>query len=204
MDRGNVFVVAAPSGAGKTSLVNALIERIPSAHLSVSHTTREPRPGEVDGVHYHFVKPARFEQMIDNGQFLEHAEVFGNHYGTAGQVVQQQLDQGRDVILEIDWQGARLIKTARADAIGIFVLPPSRQTLEQRLLSRGQDSSDTIEQRMAQSCEEISHFDEFDYIVVNDRFEKALDDLVGIVRSARLQTRAQSERLRSLINNLLA
>ena len=204
IDRGNVFVVAAPSGAGKTSLVNALVERTPSAHLSVSHTTRAPRPGEVDSVHYHFTNRPDFEQMVADGQFLEHANVFGNCYGTSLHTVQEQTDIGRDVILEIDWQGARQVKSSMPGAIGIFILPPSRETLQQRLQSRGQDSTDTIEHRMAQSCSEISHFDEFDYIVVNDQFEIALNDLICIVRSARLHKESQSERLRTLINNLLA
>ena len=203
IDRGNIFVVAAPSGAGKTSLVNALIETTASAHLSVSHTTREPRPGEENGKHYHFVERSEFEEMRRSNQFLEHAEVFGNLYGTSRQTVQDQIDNGCDVILEIDWQGARQVKTAMPGAIGIFVLPPSRKTLQQRLLSRGQDSADTIDHRMAESCDEISHFEEFDYIVVNDQFENALNDLICIVRSARLQRESQAARLQTLIKNLL-
>jgi guanylate kinase len=203
IDRGNIFVVAAPSGAGKTSLVNALIETTASAHLSVSHTTRGPRPGEENGKHYHFVERSEFEEMRRSNQFLEHAEVFGNLYGTSRQTVQDQIDNGCDVILEIDWQGARQVKTAMPGAIGIFVLPPSRKTLQQRLLSRGQDSADTIDHRMAESCDEISHFEEFDYIVVNDQFENALNDLICIVRSARLQRESQAARLQTLIKNLL-
>ena len=204
IDLGNLFVVAAPSGAGKTSLVNALIEKVPSAHLSVSHTTRDPRPGEVDGVHYHFIDHNQFELMVTERQFLEHANVFGNCYGTARQTVLAQIEGGREVILEIDWQGARQVKTSMPGAIGIFILPPSREALQQRLLSRGQDSTDTIEHRMALSCAEISHFDEFDYVVVNDQFEIALNDLICIVRSARLHKESQSGRLRTLINSLLA
>ena len=203
-DHGNIFVVAAPSGAGKTSLVNALIEKMPNTHLSVSHTTRAPRPGEVDGVHYHFTERRDFDQMVSDKQFLEHADVFGNCYGTSRHAVQQQIESGRDVILEIDWQGARLVKASMPAAIGVFVLPPSRETLQQRLLSRGQDSTDTIDSRMAQSCSEISHFDEFDFIVVNDRFKNALKDLMCIVRSARLKRESQSERLQTLIKSLLA
>ena len=203
IDRGKIFVVAAPSGAGKTSLVNALIETTASAHLSVSHTTRGPRPGEENGKHYHFVERSKFEEMRRSNQFLEHAEVFGNLYGTSRQTVQDQIDNGCDVILEIDWQGARQVKTAMPGAIGIFVLPPSRKTLQQRLLSRGQDSADTIDHRMAESCDEISHFEEFDYIVVNDQFENALNDLICIVRSARLQRESQAARLQTLIKNLL-
>jgi guanylate kinase len=204
IDRGNIFVVAAPSGAGKTSLVNALIEKTASAHLSVSHTTRAPRPGEVNGAHYHFVDRPGFTQMVAENQFLEHADVFGNCYGTSRQAVQDQIDAGCDVILEIDWQGARQVKSAMPGAIGIFLLPPSRQSLQQRLLARGQDSADTIDRRMAESCDEISHFDEFDFIVVNDQFEIALNDLICIVRSVRLHKESQSERLRTLINSLLA
>lgn len=204
IDRGNLFVVAAPSGAGKTSLVNALIEKIPRAHLSVSHTTRAPRPGEVDSVHYHFINANEFKQMVAGGKFLEHANVFGHSYGTSRQAVQDQIDNGRDVILEIDWQGARQIKASMSGAIGIFVLPPSRETLEQRLQTRGQDSTETIDHRMAQSCSEISHYVDFDFVVVNDQFENALNDLICIVRSARLKGESQSERLRTLINNLLA
>ena len=204
IDHGNLFVVAAPSGAGKTSLVNALIEKTTRVHLSVSHTTRTPRPGEVDGVHYHFVQRREFERMVAANEFLEHAAVFGNRYGPSRQTVQQKIHSGCDVILEIDWQGARLVKIAMPNAIGIFVLPPSRATLQQRLLSRGQDSVATIDQRMAESCDEISHFDEFDFIVVNDRFEIALNDLMCIVRSARLRKHSQSLRLQTLINSLLA
>jgi guanylate kinase len=203
-DQGNIFVVAAPSGAGKTSLVNALIEQMPSAHLSVSHTTRAPRPGEVDGVHYHFTDRENFQEMVAADQFLEHADVFGNCYGTSRQTVLNQVANGSDVILEIDWQGARLVKAAMPSAIGIFILPPSRETLEQRLLSRGQDSEDTIERRMAQSCDEISHYDEFEFIVVNDQFENALNDLICIVRSSRLRFESQAEHLRQLIKSLLA
>lgn len=201
--RGTLFVVAAPSGAGKTSLVNALVARHPGVVLSVSHTTREPRPGERDGTHYHFVSDAEFERMARAGGFLEHADVFGSRYGTGRSQVEQALRAGNDVVLEIDWQGARQVRDAMAESLGVFILPPSREALAERLQGRGQDSPEVIESRMAKAREEISHFHEFDFLVVNDDFETALGDLEAILRAQRLRLDRQRERHRELIRALL-
>jgi guanylate kinase len=183
--RGTLFIVSAPSGAGKTSLVNALVERLPTISLSVSHTTRPIRPGETDRVHYHFVDDAVFDSMVTRDAFLEHADVFGHRYGTALAPVEERLAAGEDVILEIDWQGARQVRAAVPEAVGIFVLPPSRETLLERLRSRGKDSDAVIEGRMAAADEEMSHQDEFDYQVVNDDFDTALEALGLIVLGRR-------------------
>lgn len=196
-------MVAAPSGAGKTSLVNALVERDADVVLSVSHTTRAPRPGERDGVHYHFVGDDDFEAMVREGEFLEHADVFGKRYGTGrGQVV-GALGDGRDVILEIDWQGARQVREAMPGSVGIFILPPSREELVRRLTGRGQDSEAVIQRRMAEAHEELSHHDEFDYLIVNDEFDRALADLTAVVRSGRLSRERQCRRHAALIASLL-
>lgn len=196
-------MVAAPSGGGKTSLVNELVERCPDVVLSVSHTTRSPRPGERDGVHYRFVDDDAFRRMAEEGAFLEHAEVFGKRYGTGREEVERALGLGRDVILEIDWQGARQVRRAKPDAVSIFILPPSRQALLKRLRGRAQDSRKVIEARMAEADEELSHHAEFDYLVVNDDFDTALADLEAIVRSRRLTRERQSERHADLIASLL-
>lgn len=202
--KGTVYIVAAPSGAGKTSLVNALVEAAPELSLSISHTTRPRRPGERDGEHYHFVDAGRFTSMVADGAFLEHAEVFGNHYGTARACVLERIEAGADVILEIDWQGARQVRRALPDSVGIFILPPSRPALEERLRGRGQDSDAVIAERMHEARDEIAHHDEFDYIVVNDRFETALEDLRSIVRARRLRAGPQRRRLAGLVSELLA
>lgn len=183
--KGTLFIVSAPSGTGKTSLVNALVERLSAVSLSVSHTTRPIRPGETDGVHYHFVDDDIFDSMIREGAFLEHADVFDHRYGTALAPAQTRLEAGEDVILEIDWQGARQARAAVPGATGIFILPPSRETLLERLRSRGEDSDEVIERRMAAADEELSHQNEFDYRVVNDDFEIALQELETIVLDAR-------------------
>jgi guanylate kinase len=179
---GTLYILSAPSGAGKSSLAKALVESMPGLTVSVSHTTRAPRPGEVDGVHYHFVTPEVFQAMVDRGEFLEHAQVFDNFYGTSQAAVQAELDRGHDVILDIDWQGARNVKARMDKAVGIFILPPSREELERRLRGRGQDSDDIIARRMRDAVSEMSHYDEFDYVVVNDDFSAALADLQQILR----------------------
>ena len=201
---GTLFIVSAPSGAGKTSLIRALMERDPWIRFSVSHTTRPRRPGEVDGRDYHFVTRERFEQMVHEDAFLEYAEVFGNYYGTARSTVEALLAEGFDVMLDIDWQGARQVRQRMPGAVSVFVLPPSRQALETRLRSRGQDSEEVVQARMRQAESEMSHYAEYDYLLVNDRFEDAVDDLGSIVHARRLRLEAQQVRFRSLIDSLLA
>lgn len=199
---GNLFVVCAPSGAGKTSLVRALLQREPGTRLSVSHTTRARRPGEEDGKDYHFVSRAQFDEMVGRGEFLESAEVHGNLYGTSELWVRQQRAGGADIILEIDWQGARQVRRLMPDAIGVFILPPSAETLRQRLYDRRQDAPEVIEARLRAARGEIAHVDEFDYVIINSEFSEAVEDLVAIVRSARLRLGQQAERHRELINSL--
>jgi guanylate kinase len=185
-DRGSLIVIAAPSGGGKTSLVNRLLERDSRLVLSISHTTRPPRPGEVDGEHYHFVSEAEFEQMVANGDFMEHARVFDNRYGTSQSSVGLQLEQGNDVLLDIDWQGARQVRSAFPNSCLIFIIPPSLETLRQRLTKRAQDSASVIQRRMRDARSEISHWAEFDQLVVNDDFELALEELLAIINDHRL------------------
>ena len=201
---GTLFVIAAPSGAGKSTLVNALLQREPAISLSVSHTTRPPRVGETYGRHYYFVERAEFEREIDEGIFLEHAEVHGNLYGTSRTTVQELLAQGRDVLLEIDWQGAEQIRHSMPDCVSVFILPPSRAELERRLRGRGSDTPEVIERRLHNSRGEIAHAHQFDYILVNDVFEQALTDLQAIVRAVRLRSALQWRRHESLIAELLA
>ena len=201
---GTLFVVAAPSGAGKSTLVNALLVREPSISLSISHTTRPPRVGEEYGRHYYFVEREEFQRQIAAGTFLEHAEVHGNFYGTSHATVHSLLEQGRDVLLEIDWQGAAQIRRAKPDCVSVFILPPSRAELERRLRGRGSDAPEVIERRLLNSREEISHAHEFDYIVVNDGFDDALGDLQAIVRAVRVRSQLQWKRHESLIAELLA
>jgi guanylate kinase len=194
MNQGILFIVSAPSGAGKTSLLQALLEQRQAGRqrvLSVSHTTRRARPGEEQGVHYHFVTVEQFQRMQDEQQFLESARVFDNYYGTAEASVREQLLSGSDVILEIDWQGARQVRQRFGDAVSIFIVPPSIEALSQRLASRGQDSSEIIERRMADALSEMSHFEEYDYIVVNDQFARAVEDLDAVMRSQHLLLRRQ-------------
>ncbi len=185
MSEGRLFIVAAPSGAGKTSLVNALVARDPRLEISVSFTTRAPRPGEQDGVHYHFITPEAFRERQARGEFLEHAEVFGNLYGTHRQTTEDILATGRDLILEIDWQGARQIKAAFPECDSIFILPPSLATLRERLGARGQDSAEVIQGRMQKARAEISHCSEFDYVIVNDDFDTALQELRAVLAHCR-------------------
>ena len=184
---GILFIVSAPSGAGKTSLLKALVESTDRVCVSVSHTTRAPRPGEADGQHYHFVDTATFERMVAAGEFVEHARVFDNHYGTSAAAVMSELVAGRDVVLEIDWQGARQVRARFRDAVSLFILPPSVEELRRRLSARGQDTREIVERRMRDALSELSHFDEYDYLVVNDRFEAALEDLRAVMRTQRLR-----------------
>lgn len=187
MSKGILFIVSAPSGAGKTSLLKVLLEETEGLHLSVSHTTRKPRPGERDGVHYHFTDVPTFERLAADNGFLEHAQVFDNYYGTSAAVVRDGLDAGRDLVLEIDWQGARQVRERFPDAVSIFILPPSVEELRRRLAARGQDTAEVVERRMTGALDELSHFDEYDYLVINDRFEAALDDLRALIRAERLR-----------------
>jgi guanylate kinase len=180
--RGRLFVIAAPSGAGKTSLVRALMERVPELRFSISYTTRRQRPNEVHGRDYFFVPREEFERMAEAGQFLEHATVFGNSYGTARAQVEQSLTSGQDLILEIDWQGARQIRSALPECCSIFILPPSRAELERRLRGRGTDTEEVIVRRLGEAADDMAHWREFDYVVVNDVFERALDQLSAIVQ----------------------
>jgi len=207
---GNLFILAAPSGAGKSSLITALLAKHQNTSIhdnamqvSVSHTTRAPRPGEVDGVHYHFVDRSEFETLIAQESFFEWAEVFGNYYGTSKTVIEHTLRQGKDVFLDIDWQGARQVKAQIPDTATIFVAPPSRQELQRRLTERGQDSEEIIAQRMAKAVAEISHYHEFDFIVVNDDFNSALAELDAIVSTRRLRKEKQIIRHQQLFTNLL-
>jgi guanylate kinase len=204
MNKGLLLIVSAPSGAGKTSLVAALLDRDPRLTISVSHTTRPRRPKEQDGINYHFVARETFEAMAARGEFMEHADVFGNLYGTSSAVVAAERRAGRDVILEIDYQGARQIRERHPDAVSVFILPPSRATLAQRLLSRAQDSKSVIDKRLAEARSEIASHAEYDYLVVNDVFADALDDLAAIVRAERLRGDRQRERLGVLLAELLS
>ncbi len=201
--QGTLFIVSAPSGAGKTSLVKALVKMLEAVVVSVSYTTRAPRPGERDGQDYHFVDRRRFEAMVEEDRFLEYAEVFGNYYGTARHTVERALRQGQDVLLEIDWQGARQVRRRCAESVGIFILPPSRDVLRQRLRARGQDDEAVIERRMAEAVSEMSHYGEYDYLVINDDFDQALKELVSIVQARRLRRPVQACRHEALIRELL-
>ncbi|MGM0434655.1 MAG: guanylate kinase [Pseudomonadota bacterium] len=199
---GTLFVVSAPSGAGKTSLVSQALERDPALTVSVSHTTRPARPGEQDGVNYHFVTEQEFLSLMEAGTFLEHAQVFDNYYGTSGDWVDEQLAAGRDVILEIDWQGAQQIRRLRPHAVSVFIVPPSPEALRDRLHGRGQDSDDVIERRLHEAAEECRHVGEYDYLVVNDDFERALDELLVVFRAQRQCLSRQSQRHEALLKAL--
>jgi len=200
---GTLYIISAPSGAGKTSLVRALVDTVPDIAVSVSHTTRPCRASEEDGVDYHFLDAGTFQAMADSDQFLEHARVYGNWYGTARKTVTENLERGIDVVLEIDWQGAQQVREALPEAISIFVLPPSRSELERRLRGRGQDSDDVIAKRMQAAVDEMSHYNEYDFIVVNDSFGHALSDLMAILRARRLRRAAQMARFKAEIAELL-
>lgn len=181
MRKPNLYILSAASGTGKTSLARALTERLPDLAFSISHTTRAPRPGERDGVDYFFVKPDAFERMRDRGEFLEHAEVYGNRYGTSRAVIERLLADGKSVLLDIDWQGAHNVKHQLPHAVSIFILPPSRATLQERLSRRGQDAPEVIERRMRLAMDEMRHHSEFDHVILNDDFEAALADLCAII-----------------------
>lgn len=201
--RGNLFILSAPSGAGKSSLINALLKHHDDIKVSVSHTTREPRPGEVNTEHYHFVSVPEFKNLIEQDDFFEWAQVFDNYYGTSKAAIENQLAQGIDVFLDIDWQGARQVRALISDVKTIFILPPSTEALEQRLNNRGQDSQEVIASRMAQAKSESSHYDEFDYLLINDDFDTTLKQLEQIVLSARLEVASQNIRHKHLISELL-
>ena len=201
--RGNLFILSAPSGAGKSSLINALLKKHADMKVSVSHTTRAPRPGENNAEHYHFVSVNEFKALIAKDDFFEWAQVFDNYYGTSKQAIEEQLAAGIDVFLDIDWQGARQVREIMDDVKTIFILPPSKQELEQRLNNRGQDSAEIIAGRMAQAQSETSHYNEYDYVVVNDDFDTALCDLETIVIAQRLTLKAQTTRHQTLIHELL-
>lgn len=201
---GNLFIISAPSGAGKSTLINALLKQDADMQLSVSHTTRSPRPGETNGVQYHFTDVSSFKQLIAEDQFIEWAEVFGNYYGTSKAALADKLAQGIDVFLDIDWQGARQIKQQLPFVTSIFILPPSVEALEQRLNQRGQDSAEVIAGRMAKARDEISHANEYDYWVVNDDLELAVQQFSGIIQSQRLKQQKQAIRQQKLLSGLLA
>lgn len=200
---GTLYIISAPSGAGKTSLVKALVDDIDDIRVSVSHTTRPKRPGEVGGVNYNFVDFATFERMVQDDVFLEHAQVFDNFYGTSREWVEQQLREGIDVILEIDWQGAQQVRPKMPGCVGVFILPPSREALMQRLRGRGQDSEAVIRRRFRDAVTDMSHFNEYDYVVINDDFAEALLDLSAIVRARRQRVEVQRARQGVLIDALL-
>jgi guanylate kinase len=202
--RGRLFVIAAPSGAGKTSLVKALLQRKPELHVSVSHTTRTRRPTEENGREYHFVSKEAFDRLEAQGEFLEHAQVFDNSYGTGRGPVEAELNKGNNVVLEIDWQGAQQVRKAMPDCVTIFILPPSRASLEDRLRNRRTDSDEVIARRLRDAVGDMSHWNEFDYVVVNDNFERAVDDLVGIIEGRGEGLRAKRPELDGLLGELLA
>ena len=200
---GILYIIAAPGGAGKSSLVNAVIARLPFVTLSISHTTRAMRPGEEDGAHYHFTSPADFVERVGRGEFLEHAQVFDNYYGTSQAYVQHQLDAGHDVILEIDWQGAQQVRRLMPGCRSVFILPPSKAALQERLEKRQQDSAAVISRRMLDAVSEMSHYGDFDYLIINDDFYKALDELAAIFTTNRLVMSQQQQRHQGLITQLL-
>lgn len=200
---GTLYIVSAPSGAGKTSLVSALLKAMPEVRVSVSHTTRPKRPQEKEGVNYHFVSQEEFIQRMEQGEFLEHANVFGNLYGTSQRWLQDTLAKGCDLILEIDWQGAAQVRRLLPESRSIFILPPSREALEQRLSNRGQDSAQVIAQRLGEAVAEMRHYVEYDYLIVNDHFDVALEDFKAIIRANRLQQSQQRRRCADMLQHLL-
>ena len=206
MSKGTLYIVSAPSGAGKSSLISALIETNPTYDMkvSVSHTTRAARPGEVDGQHYHFIEKDNFKALIEDNSFLEYAEVFGNFYGTSRIWIEENLERGIDVFLDIDWQGARQIREQMPAAKSIFILPPSNGELERRLNVRGQDSDDVIAKRMSEAKSEMSHYHEYDYVIVNDDFDSALVDLKAVIRAERLKQDKQAAKYSGMLTALLS
>ncbi len=203
MPQGTLFIIAAPSGGGKTTIVRELLTRHTGLVLSVSHTTRSPRSGEKDGINYFFIDQNKFDAMITADEFLEYASVFGNSYGTTRAWIGQQLQQGKDIILEIDWQGAQQIQMLVPGSVSIFIIPPSLEALEKRLRSRAQDDDATITRRMQAARHEISHFDEFQYLIINDAFEKAVADIDAIILTQRLKRERQQAKYSKLLSNLL-
>ncbi len=203
-ERGTLFIISAPSGAGKTSLANALVEETPGLRLSISHTTRPQRPGEQEGVNYHFLDRSVFVRKVEEGRFLEHAEVFGNLYGTSADWVNQNLGRGEDVVLEIDWQGAQQVRRLMPHATSIFILPPSLDQLAERLRGRGQDDEQVIDERLAGAQREMTHYNEFDYLVINDDFTRALADLSAIIQARRLHIDRQAPALEPTLRELLS
>ncbi|GJC32265.1 guanylate kinase [Acinetobacter sp. KAM398] len=201
---GLLFVVSAASGTGKTSLVKALLERVNNLHVSVSHTTRGQRPGELDGVHYHFTQKQDFIDLVEQGGFIEYAEVFGNYYGTAQATVKEQLAKGHDVLLEIDWQGAQQVRNLFPESKQIFILPPSQFDLRERLSNRGTDTVDVIEHRLGCAVEDMQQYVNFDYVIINDDFNKALHDLEAVIIANRLVTAQQAHRHQALIEKLIS
>ncbi len=198
-NKGNLIVISAPSGSGKTSLALRVLQRVPGLEFSVSHTTRQPRPGERHGVEYYFVPVGQFEEMIEAGEFLEHARVHGNYYGTGVRFVQERLEAGVDVLLDIDVQGARQVTAVRGDLLSIFILPPSAQVLEQRLRERAQDTPEVIERRLAVARREASHFRDYQYLIINEELEKSVAELQSIVLAARCRTPDRSERAAAIL-----
>jgi len=203
-DTSILFIVSAPSGAGKTSLLRELLAQDEQLSLSVSHTTRAMRPGEENGVHYHFVDAGTFEGLVEQGAFIEHAKVFDNYYGTSEGAVRDQLVAGRDVVVEIDWQGARQVRERFPEAVSIFIIPPSIAALRERLGNRGQDSEEIIERRMRDAQDELSHYVEYDYLIVNDRFELALRQLGEVVSAERLRGVRQQQRYADVLREMLS
>ena len=203
MKKGTLYIISAASGAGKTSLIGALLQHVDDIEVSVSHTTRAPRKGEVDGVNYHFVDEKKFTAMVAAGEFFEHATVFGNMYGTSRQHIEERLLKGNDVILEIDWQGARQIRQLMNDCKSIYISPPSISALRERLTSRGQDDESIINQRMREAVSEMSHYAEFDYLVINDVFDEARENLAAIIIANRMLLENQQQRHAELLNDIL-
>jgi guanylate kinase len=203
IEKASLFVIASPSGGGKSSLIKAILEQLDNIEVSISHTTRERRAGEVDGEDYYFVDEEKFDQIKKNNSFIEHANVFGHQYGTSREQIERRLSLGTDVLLDIYWQGARQIKTHFANVVSIFILPPSVETLKQRLLKRQRDDSDTIAFRMEKAQHEIRHHDEFDYLIVNDNFDKALGEMLQIIKAVRLKSSFQALKNQTLLSKLL-
>ena len=202
--QGRLYIISAPSGAGKTSLVAALLKADAAIEVSVSHTTRKCRPGEQNSINYHFVDIQDFEKLISDGAFLEHAKVFDNYYGTSRPWIESRLAAGKDVILEIDWQGAQQVRSIMPNSMSIFILPPSKEALRSRLTNRGQDGEDIIERRMSEAESECSHYAEYDYLVINDDFDIALADLISIFRAQRLLTQQQTQLNGNILTDLLS
>lgn len=203
MSHGTLYIISAPSGAGKTSLISKLLENLSDAEMAVSHTTRKAREGEIDGKHYHFVSADEFLNGVHNNEFLEHANVFGNHYGTSKKAVDDLLIKGVDVILEIDWQGAHQVRELMKEAKSIFILPPSKEELENRLRGRETDTDEVIANRLAQSCDDMTHYNEFDFVIINEDFDKAVKDLESIFLANRLKREKQVQKNKKLLNKLI-